>query len=734
MTSRPYWTGWVNNTMLEHDLILVGGGHTHALLIHQLAMNPLPGVRITLVSESTLTPYSGMLPGLVAGHYQADEVQIDLNRLCRWAGIRFIQGRVTGLNAPGRTLAVQHQPDLAYDKVSFDTGSTPDLSLPGARSFAVGVKPVSRFHAKWQQLLDTHEPQNTDVTKHWGVVGAGAGGIELVLAMAHRLGPDNNIQLHLIYPGDSILSGYPARSIQAARQALDRYQISCHSNFKVSAVKKDGLVAANGNTLSLDQTVWCTRAAGPEFLSNSGIDITSNGFISVNRFLQSTSHPDIFAAGDVADMVFDPRPKAGVYAVRQAPFLYENLKRMFANQPMKPVHLQRGFLSLLSLGDEQAVGHRAHLVVHGAWVWRWKDRIDRAFMDKFQRLGAPAMMAATSDTAADMHCAGCGSKLGPAILHDTLSRLPRIDRPGLTPALDTAEDASLWQPTPGLAQVQSLDGFRSFTEDLYRFGQVCVNHALSDLYAMGAQPVSAQVWINLAHAHPRLHKADFRRLMGGIHRALTDQQVALAGGHSTEGAETHVAVVANGEVDPARAWRKSGAQPDDVLILTKALGTGVIWASDAQAQAPAAAIAAAWDSMLLSQKVACKFLRTVDPHAVTDVTGFGLLGHLLEMVGPEVEAHLTMSAIPALLGARDLLQRGFRSSLHPQLMPYTLECAGVESLTEADIALLIDPQTSGGLLVAMAPDQASAMLSAIPEARAVGHIARRASAKRVVVN
>lgn len=721
--------------MFERDLVLVGGGHTHALLIRTLAMRPIPGVRVTLVSESTLTPYSGMLPGLVAGHYRADEVHIDLNRLCRWAGIRFIQGRVTGVNPSAKTLSVQHQPTLSYDKVSFDTGSTPDLSLPGARSFAVGVKPVSRFYAKWQQLLSSHDRERNTDTRHWGVVGAGAGGVELVLAMAHRLGPDRDVQLHLVYPGDRILSGYPQRSARAAEKALHRCGVVCHSNFKVAAVKKSGLVAANGNALSLDQTIWCTRAAGPEFLSQSGLDVTPAGFISVNRYLQSTSHPDVFAAGDVADMVFDPRPKAGVYAVRQAPFLYENLRLAFSGKPMKPTRLQRQFLSLLSLGGQQAVGHRGLFVASGAWVWRWKDRIDRAFMEKFQALGAPKMMAdMPTGTETEMHCAGCGSKLGPAILHDTLSTLPRLNKPGLNPALEAAEDASLWQPTPGLTQVQSLDGFRSFSDDLYRFGQVCVNHALSDLYAMGAEPVSAQVWINLAHAHPRLHKADFQRLMRGIHQALSDQNVALAGGHSTEGAETHVAVVANGEVDPARLWRKTGAQPGDVLILTKALGTGVIWASDAAGQAPAGAVTAAWESMLVSQKAAWEALQTLEPHAVTDVTGFGLLGHLLEMVtGDDIEAHLNLNAIPALPGARDLLEQGFRSSLHPQLLPYTLECSGLESVSEVDIALLIDPQTSGGLLVALDPDQAEIFLGQLPDARAIGQIANRSENRKVVV-
>jgi len=707
--------------MSERDLVLIGGGHAHALLIRKLAMKPLANVRVTLVSESRLTPYSGMLPGLVAGHYQPEDVHIDLNRLCRWAGIRFIQGRVSGLDPDGKRLDIEQQPSLDYDKVSFDTGSTPNLDLPGARQFAFGVKPVSHFYEQWQRLLTD---AGTGTERHWGVVGAGAGGVELVLAMAHRLGPNRSVQFHLVYAGDRILSGYPKAVVRAAEQALDDYGIERHPRFRVGSVTGTGLLDVDGNALSLDKTILCTQASAPDWPAHSGLETANNGFIAVNRYLQSTSHPDVFAAGDVAEIVEDPRPKAGVYAVRQAPFLYDNLQRAFTGEPLKPVTLQRNFLSLLSLGGQKAVGNKGPIVVHGDWVWRWKDRIDRAFMEKLQSLGDP--MAMGDDMPAEMHCAGCGSKLGPALLQDTLTDLPRVDRPGLSPALGQAEDASLWQPTPGRQQVQSLDGFRAFSDDLYRLGQVSVHHALSDLYAMGAEPVSAQVWVNLAFNHPRLQQRDFARLMAGIGRALHDQNVGLAGGHSTEGRETHLAIVANGELEPDKAWKKTGAQPGDVLVLTKPLGTGIILAADMAGQAPAEAMGGVWKSMLTSNRNAFEALKTIEPHAVTDVTGFGLIGHLLEILtGGDLKVTLNANAVPALTGVMRLLEQGWQSSLAPQLEPYRLDCEVDDLVEENSIQLMLDPQTSGGLLIAVSGQAWADLKNTVPECVQIGHFSRR---------
>ena len=701
--------------MKEKDLVFIGGGHTHALAIRAMAMRPVKGVRLTLISEQTLTPYSGMLPGYVAGHYSYEQAHIDLNRLCQWGNVRWIEGRVIDIDVCNRIAIVvvgnsSHQVEVSYDIVSLDIGSTPDRSVVGAERFAVGVKPVSQFAATWNGLLETASDASQST---WGVIGAGAGGVELVLAMAHRL---DHLNYHLVYPGAHVLPGYPDKLVAIAEDKLRDNGIALHPGFRVAEVTQQGLVSTDNQTLSLDQSIWCTGASGSVWLRQTELKTSDRGFVEVDEYLRSVSHPQVFASGDCADMLHDPRPKAGVYAVRQAPFLVDNLRAALTSGNSRKVTLQNDFLSLVSLGDKSAVGCRGGRVASGRWVWRLKDHIDNKFMRRLNDPGNKMKMAA-ANIDGPMHCAGCGSKLGPELLEGNLGKLSQYQQPSVTPALGNAEDASLWQVPAGMHVVQSIDGFRSFTNDLWRLGKISVNHALSDLYAMGATPACAQVWINLAFAHPRLQKRDHLLLMSGIADALHEQQTTLAGGHSTEGMENHVAVVANGVVDPQRIWRKHTARAGDVLVLTKKLGTGVVLAADMQARAPALAVEAAYQSMMLSNRHAALALEKLNPSAVTDVTGFGLIGHLLEMFNTgdrqSPGALVRSAAIPVLEGAQALAARGFRSTLYPQLQPLTLQ-AQIETGVDATVVdLMLDPQTSGGLLVALPAENASAYIDAL---------------------
>ena len=741
--------------MNRHDLVLVGGGHTHVLLIRSLAMRPIDGVRVTLVSDKSLTPYSGMLPGFVAGHYCAEKTSIDLNQLCRRAGVRWIKARVNGLNPQEKHVSLVGQSGVSYDFLSIDIGSTPNLSIKGAREFAIGVKPIAKFQQRWQKLL-SHMNSNASTANtlsgDWGVIGAGAGGVELVLAMAHRMQHCPNLRFHLVYRGANVLPNYPAKVVELVEQKLRDSGVILHANFSVSEVTPSGLISAKGEQLKLTENIWCTGALGADWLAKSGLHCTDKNFISVNRYLQSTSHASVFAVGDVAEMLDDPRPKAGVYAVRQAPFLEQNLRRAYAGKPLREVKLQRQFLSLLSLGTREAIASRNGLVLKGAWVWRWKDAIDQKFMRQFTELKMSMAMtegiqSSAGDAKEPMHCGGCGSKLGPDLLMHNLKIIDAMTSAQSTTASNLmAEDASLWQPTPGTMTVQSTDGFRGFSEDEYRFGRICVSHALSDIYAMGATVTYAQSWINLAFSHPRLQQRDHLRLLQGIVDALREQGAVLTGGHSTEGAESHLAIVANGEVVPGTQWLKSGVQNGDVLVLSKGLGTGIILAADMQGQAPAPAVDAAFNSMQLGNHHAMRQLKSIDPHAVTDVTGFGLLGHLLEMLdstnvdsGVQLKAILNLSAIPALVGANELATAGWRSSLYPQLEPYLRRCElkgdqsyatdshdldghSLDRKYAAAIELLLDPQTSGGLLASVSESDALALLTTETDFVAIGRI------------
>ncbi len=704
--------------MHERELVLVGGGHAHALIIRMLAMKPIPGVRVTLISEQTLTPYSGMLPGFVAGHYSVNDTHIDLNRLCQWAGVRWIRARATGIDPDSKNIRLQGRRDFAYDKVSIDTGSTPDLSVPGAREYAVGVKPVSGFTTLLAKLLHASEHNEN---AHWGVIGAGAGGVELILALAYRLRHKENLKFHLIFPGVEMLRGYPARLQREVEAAMQRHGVTMHANFRVSRVHENGVEANDGQRIELAQSIWCTGAAAPKWLADSSLALSENGFISVSQSLQSNSHADVFAAGDVAEMIDDPRPKAGVYAVRQAPFLMKNLHRAFAQKTLVKVNLQTDFLSLVSLGDKRAVGCRFGFSAEGQSIWRLKDYIDRKFMDRLNDPGPRPDMQATEEM--PMHCAGCGSKLGPELVADSLAQIPIYHSEHVVPALGAAEDAALMKMPAGKIAVQSIDGFRTFTGDLENFGEICVYHALSDIYAMGATAVSVQVWINIAYNHPRLIKRDYLRLMGGVATALQREQVALAGGHSTEGMETHVGVVVTGYADEQRVWRKNTPDTGDLLLLSKPLGTGVILAADMQLAAPATAVESAFATMMQSNRSVADTLLQLKPSAVTDVTGFGLIGHLLEMLTDTGKgARVQMNKVPAIEGAISLLADGHRSTLHPQLFANLVHCRVDDGIADAERDLLFDPQTSGGLLIAINPEQYDALIAKQPQMVAIGFI------------
>jgi selenide,water dikinase len=710
--------------MHDHDLVFIGGGHTHSLVLRMLAMQPIANVRLTLITDTLLTPYSGMLPGYIAGHYSLAETHLDLNKLCQAGQIRLIHGRVCGIDVINKTVQLDSQASIGYDKVSINTGSTPNVDIAGAREFGVGVKPVSQLTATWQKLLSQKTDQGTP---HWAVIGGGAAGIEMVLAIAHRFKhAGDNLKLSLVQSSALLLPGYHHNVQKKVALALKQYEIELVTDFRVSRVTKNALEANTGQTLSIDQSIWCTPATAPKWPSLAGLDTDPAGFIAVNEFLQSTSHSDVFACGDVAAMIKSPRPKAGVYAVRSAPFLTKNLTAAFSGQKMQPVSLQTNFLSLISLGGKSAVGQRGWFSLNGEWVWRWKNQIDQKFMALFVK-NLPTMPKMDNEP---MHCGGCGSKIGPELLSDTLQELSIYPNENFNTDLTQAEDAAVAAVVNNTSLFQSIDGFRAFSDDYYKLGIAATHHAVNDLYAMGLQPTSAQVWANLKFEHPRLIKRDFKRLMQGVTETLIHHETTLIGGHSTEGIETHLALVVNGV--GVSAWNKNAIAEGDWLLLNKPLGTGIILAADAQAVASTQSVEALWEHLLQSNRAFFLALENKNIHAATDVTGFGLIGHVLEMLkGTQCSITIKTDSVPLISGALELSRQGFESTLMPQLLWMLNQCDS-ENIDIALLKCMLDPQTNGGLLVSVAADVGREII-AKTDAVKIGEVCKAAGAANIVL-
>ena len=753
------------------DIVLLGGGHSHVAVLKRFGMRPVPGVRLTLVSRDLLTPYSGMLPGLVAGHYRPEEAHIDLRRLSRFAGARVVHAAATGIDLAGRAVHAAGRPPIGFDLLSLDIGSRPSLgAIEGAKEHALGVKPIDAFRERWAQIERGCLERGGRLRV--AVIGGGAGGTELSLSLRYRLrtlleraGVPDRVEITLLADTREVVESHAPAVRRRMTRLLAERGVRLLAHHRVVAVRAGRVeaVTAAGEPVAVDceLAIAVTHASAPGWLGETGLDLDGAGFVRVRDTLQSTGDPFVFAAGDIASFDARPLPKSGVYAVRQGPVLAGNLARIAAGRALRAYRPQPLTLALISSGDRNAVASWGRLALEGRWVWRAKDRIDRRWMRKYQELpamgaeapahgtaagaagaSAPAgegagrfgpagdgagarragrirragagpshLAAAELASAAAMRCGGCGSKVASAVLHRVLGRLPAAAHPDVVAGFRGADDAAVLRVPPGKLLVQSVDHFRTFIDDPYLFGRVAANHCLSDLFAMGAEPRTAQALVTLPFAAPEKVEQELFDLLSGVTEALAEVGAVLVGGHTAEGPEAALGLAVNGLGD--EVLTKTGARDGDRLVLTKPLGTGVIFAADMRAEAPAEAVEAALATMLRSNDAAARIFREHEASSLTDVTGFGLLGHLVEMLRTgDVGADLDPGAIPRLPGTDRLLERGFRSSLHAANAAFG---AALDGLDPGDrrAALLFDPQTSGGLLAAVPDERASACTEAL---------------------
>lgn len=693
---------------IARELVLVGGGHSHVIFLRMLGMEPIAGLKVTLISPEPSTPYSGMLPGLVAGHYPKDDVFIDLGPLCRFAGADFVQASVTGVDTLKHLVHVEDRPAITYDVLSLDIGCTPSVVELDINQGVLPVKPISSFLARFTTFQERLAAQEITTV---GFAGAGAGGVELCLAVHHALeqnaspGQKSAIKCHLFTDSKTVLKDFDAGVRVRFERLLLSKGIEVHREFRASAYENHELVSTDGRRQRVDEVFWVTQASAQQWPAAAGLGCDARGFIEVTDTLQSVTHPNIFAVGDCATMINHRRPKAGVYAVRQGSPLFKNIRALVLGRSLKAFKPQSEFLSLISTGPRRAVASRNGMSVEGEWVWRWKNRIDQKFMARFSALPAMKRQPVNNLQAEfddQMHCGGCGSKVSSDILSEVLFELMGDAAP--------VDDAATLDIPPGQLLLQSVDHFRSMLNDPYLQARVAVCHALSDVYACGGQPHSAMAMFTLPFGKPGVTRSLLRQLMKGTLDQLQQDSVQLLGGHTSEGLELSTGYTVNGLVVPGEQWAKQGLNVTDRLILTKPMGTGTLFAADMQFKAKGDWIAAATQMMLTSNRLAVRVLRGFNVSACTDITGFGLAGHCLEMLLPGQGICLEKDGLPILPGAQDCLDRlQITSSLHDS------------NRVAADLGpgfpeILYDPQTSGGLLAGVPEAQAQQCLAELRDA------------------
>ena len=642
-------------------LLLAGGGHSHALLLKRWAMRPQqrPQLSITLVNRTSTSLYSGMVPGLIAGLYQRDELAIDLRQLCDQAGVAFVEAEITGLNLQQNCLRLQQRPALQFDLLSLDVGA---ISRPSA--IGIPIKPLEASLAFLQSEGGT-DPRPLRV------VGAGAAGLEVALALRRRW-PQRDLQLQQ----------RRGQLDQAIQQVLKRARIAL----------------IDDDTHHSGPSLLCTGSQGPAWLATAGLPLDPDGRILTDACLRVEGHPSLFASGDCAVISTAPRAASGVWAVRAGRPLAANLEAACQGRPLRPWRPQRQALQLIGTYQNSAWAR------WGAWqlgpsplLWRLKRRIDRTFMDGFQR---PSSMP----EAASMACRGCAAKLPAQPLVAALERVGLGGQP---------EDAARLPEHPEL--LQSVDGFPALVSDPWLNGRLTALHACSDLWACGAKVSSAMATITLPMVPTDEQQELLVQSLAGIRSVLDEQGASLIGGHTMESRSAtpmpaslgvQITLTVNGS--STSPWMKSGLRPGDALLISRPLGTGVLFAGAMTGATSAHDLDTALRGMACSQHTLLQQVETVREgvHACTDITGFGLLGHLGEMLEsePGLAIQLDGPAIPAYPGVFDLFDRGVSSTLSPSNRAAWRWLDGPVQLNQPPSAslleLLVDPQTCGPLLLA----------------------------------
>ena len=733
---------------IEKHVVLVGAGNAHLVFLRRWRMSPWPGVAVTLVTEFAEVPYSAMVPGHIAGDYRWEEITLDLVQFCRSAGVRFVAARVTAVDTARRLVQLEDRAAISYDVLSLGLGSlpaAPESCANGEWSF--WIRPLGILTRQLERLEESlcQSPRPF----HLAVVGGGVSGCELALAIRKRFAQSTDFRLTLLQANRQLLPSFPDRAARLMEQRLQDASLVVRLDACVIGGEPDRLRLSSGEEIACDGVLWATPAAPPDCLRSSGLSIDDAGFLRVGETLQSLGDTAVFGTGDCVTFTPQPTlPRNGVHAVRQGRVLFDNVRELLHERPLTPFQPQRNCLCLMNTADGEAILSYGPFAIKGGFVRRLKDRIDRAWLDSF---AVPlARRASEGQTQTDdrtpslarrasmgeaqphlMRCGGCGAKVSSEVLSSVLSELDIPNDPRVLLGTRSGEDAAVHRVRADLfgiapdklVEVQTVDYFRAFLDDPYLFGRIAALHSVSDVYAMNARPFSALAIATLPYARGPIQAGQLRELLAGATRSLNELGVVLTGGHTSEGHDLSLGFAVTGYADEDQLFRKSNLKPGDTLILTKPLGTGATLAAWMHGECSAEELDEAIEQMLIANASTAEVFAQFGARAVTDITGFGLAGHLLEMLDASRVSARLLATVPVLSGFAAASARGIFSTLHPDNAKLACRVHGSGSPP----AWLFDPQTSGGLLGAVRPEVSSAVLEelhrrGLPRAAVIGHV------------
>ena len=698
----------------KNTIVLLGIGHTNAHIVKMWKMHPIPDAQLICVTNFPIATYSGMMPGALSEQYSPEEIEIDLVRLCASAGVRLVIAEVETVDHVQQRIRFANRPDLSYDFLSIGIGSRPSTAnVTVIGDSLTAVKPMQTFLARLDDRIKSVQQRDDARPVQIAVVGGGLGSIEIAFCLRQRFSKLSTPDCHITLVGGK--SGIGSALLESTRakvdESLNAKGITAITGNRVSAIEESQIVLDNGDSLPADVVIWSTDASAPKLLERLDFEKDEKGFLLIRPTLQTLSSDRVFAVGDTGTLKSNPTDKAGVFAVRQGPVLWNNLQQAVKDASLTQYTPQRDYLKLINTGDGSTILQFKGRTFTGQWCWWLKDRIDQKFMAMYRKYDPPMMkMPSKSDTESAMRCLGCGGKIGGQVLSAVLAELEIPDHSAAIVGLANPDDAAVVRTTNNQVTVTN-DFFASPFDDPYLVGRIALLNSASDCFVMGAQPSGVLAMVQLPLMHSKAQIQVMRELMAGSVEEINRMGGVIVGGHSIEGPRLTIGFTVLGDqvVDlRTKGMLKAG----DKLVLTKPLGSGVMLAALMQAQLRGEFFQPLINMMLQSNQIALDLMQEAGVSGVTDVTGFGLAGHLKEMISASgVSAKLNFDDLPVLDGCQELIAAGIQSTLADdnRVLADGVLLKG-SRWQQAPSAVLFDPQTSGGILMGVRESALSAVM------------------------
>ena len=687
---------------ITNDLVLIGGGHSHLSVLMKLSKRPINGNRITLITNEIDTPYSGMIPGYIEGIYSWRDSHIDLYRLCLKLNVRFIHAEVERVSAYEKEIYFKDRPKIKFDVLSINTGiQSNNREIKGAAKYCLPVKPISKLTNNFLNKITNF--------KSIAFIGGGAGSVELALAIKKRfLNINQDIKITIITGKRGLLSTFPQKTKLTSLKTLEKFKIDIIEYKRVLEVKPKQIILSDKSILKIDKAILSTNSMTPKWLAKSDILLTKDNYILVNKSFQ-TNYKYVFASGDVIDFNNQNLKKAGVFAVRSGKPLAINIRKFILGKKLVEYKFNKNYLALIGTSKRSAIATKYNLTFNSRFFFYLKKYIDQNFIKKFSdfRIRKKFTLDALktdvlnifvkhkekiTDENDIMQCKGCAAKVP---LNALKQALPKD-------IVSTSEDAV---SVPGHPELyQTVDMISSIITDPFLLGKIAANHSISDMVSVNSKITSAMMILQLPLSKTEINSRDLEQVLLGANEIFKTIDCPLIGGHTMIGKDKDpiigFSILGQKQKKIKIVKNRRKIKTKDLLILTEKIGSGLIFAGINNYLIDSYFQIDVIKQMIKGNLNFGKISNQLNILSMTDITGFGLANHLLNLIKRDnSKTGLTIypNKIPLFEGVNECLNKDIKSSLFKS----NYDIAQKDIIYKRDKSkldnILYDPQTVGGI-------------------------------------